>query len=179
MVKSESRDANAGSQPDDAAALGKLALSVLAEVKSRNLTIATAESCTGGLLASLLTDQEGFGRCFDRALVTYTDEAKSELLDIDPIDLARYGAVSSEIAEAMAMGALAKSHADIGVSITGFAGPGGPNDEVGLVHLACAVRKGGLTQRECHFGPLGRDRVRFLAASRGLEMIGEAARQIQ
>jgi nicotinamide-nucleotide amidase len=160
--------------PDEAAALSTQATRVLEKVRQHGLTLATAESCTGGLLASLLTDQDGFGRCFDRGFVTYTDEAKSELLGIDLVAIKRHGAVSAKIGAAMAQGALERSQAGIALAVTGFAGPGGPNDEVGLVHLACAGRDGPLVCRECHFGELGRERIRNLTVQRALEMI-EAA----
>lgn len=169
--------ADDGHLPDQAAALGEQALRVLERARRREFTIATAESCTGGLLASLLTDQEGFGRCFDRGFVTYTDESKCDLLGIEKIEIERHGVVSPEIGEAMARGALARSQADIALSITGFAGPGGPVDEPGLVHLACAIRGGPIAHRTCRFGPLGRERVRNLAVQRALEMIEEALEQ--
>ena len=171
MARSSADD---GHLPDEAAALGEHAVRVLAKADRCGVAIATAESCTGGLLASLLTDQDGFGRCFDRGFVTYTDEAKSDLLGIEAIEIARHGAVSAEIAAAMARGALARSQAGLAVAITGFAGPAGPGDEAGLVHLACLPRGGPLIGRECHFGPLGRERVRNLAVARALEMIEEA-----
>jgi nicotinamide-nucleotide amidase len=163
--------------PDEAAALGEQALRVLAKVRRRGLTLATAESCTGGLLASLLTDQDGFGRCFDRGFVTYTDEAKADLLGIELVEIKRHGAVSAEIGAAMARGALDRSEAGIALAITGFAGPAGPNDEIGLVHLACAARGGRLVSRACRFGDLPRERVRNLAVQRALEMIEEAAEE--
>lgn len=163
-----------GHLPDDAAALAGQAVAVLAQAEAMGFTLATAESCTGGLLASLLTDQDGLGHCFDRGFVTYTDAAKSDLLGIDRVAIRRHGAVSAEIAVAMAQGALARSEADVALAITGFAGPSGPADEPGLVYLACAVRDGRIAQRECHFGPLGRERVRNLAVQRALEMIESA-----
>ena len=163
-----------GHLPDEAAALSEHAMRVLAKADRRGMTLATAESCTGGLLASLLTDQDGLGRCFDRGFVVYTDAAKSDLLGIDRIEIARHGAVSAEVAAAMARGALARSEADIALAITGFAGPAGPRDEAGLVHITCALRNGPPTGRECHFGPLGRERVRHLAIQRALEMIEQA-----
>ncbi|MDE2404504.1 MAG: CinA family protein [Sphingomonadales bacterium] len=137
------------------------------------MSVTTAESCTGGLIASLLTDIDGLGACFDRGFVTYTERAKSDLLGIEPIELRRHGAVSAETARAMAAGALDRSHADIAIAVTGFAGPAGPKDEEGLVHLACARREGPAILRECHFGPLGRDRVRQLAARGALEILEE------
>jgi nicotinamide-nucleotide amidase len=164
-----------GHLPDEAAALAELALRVLGKVRDRRLTVATAESCTGGLLASLLTDQDGFGRCFDRGFVTYTDAAKADLLGIEPGEIARHGAVSPEIGSAMARGALEHSQADIALAVTGFAGPAGPNDEVGLVYLACASRDRPMVTRACRFGHLPRERVRNLAVQRALEMIEEAA----
>jgi nicotinamide-nucleotide amidase len=163
-----------GHLPDEAGALAGQAIRVLEAARRHGLMLATAESCTGGLLASLLTDQPGLGHCFERGFVTYSDEAKCEVLGIEAGEIARHGAVSAEIAAAMAKGALARSHADIALSITGFAGPGGPGDEAGLVHLACAGRDGHLALRECHFGEAGRERVRLLAAGRALDMIGEA-----
>lgn len=108
----------------------------------RELAIVTAESCTGGLLASLLTDVEGASRAFERGSMVYTDEARCALLAIDPGVVKGCGAVSAETAVAMARGALARSHGDTAVSITGFAGPGGPDDEPGLVHFACLSRGG-------------------------------------
>lgn len=162
-----------GHLPDEAAALAEQALRVLGELKRRGLTLSTAESCTGGLLASLLTDQDGFGRCFDRGFVTYTDAAKSEMLGIERVAITRHGAVSAEIAAAMAEGALERSEADLALAVTGFAGPAGPTDEVGLVHLACARREGRLVERACHFGSLRRERIRNLAVARALEMIAE------
>lgn len=116
-----------GHLPDEAAKLTKHAVRVLGKLRQHKISVATAESCTGGLLASLLTDQEGLGRWFDCGFVTYTDEAKSEMLDIDLVEIARQGAVSEEIAAAIAKGALGRSKADIAVAITGFAGPAGPN----------------------------------------------------
>lgn len=160
--------------PDGASALSQHAVRVLRMADKKRLSLATAESCTGGLLASLLTDHDGLGHCFDRAFVTYTDAAKSDMLAIDRVEISRYGAVSQEVARAMAKGVLGRSEADMALSITGFAGPAGPNDEVGLVHLACVTRSGRIAERECHFGPLGRECVRNLAVQRALEMIEEA-----
>lgn len=160
-----------GDLPDDADALAGRAIEVLAALKNRGMTIATAESCTGGLLASLLTDQEGLGQCFDRAFVTYTDDAKHEMLGVDPEQIRRHGAVSAPVAVAMAKGGVDRSRADLAVAITGFAGPAGEGDEEGLVHLACAWRDGGVHQREYHLGAIGREAVRARAASAALELV--------
>lgn len=162
--------------PDGAQALKDLAAGVLDAAKRHGKTITSAESCTGGLLASLLTDIEGRSGLFERGFVTYSEEAKAELLAVAPILIARHGAVSREIAIAMAQGALVNSRADIAISITGFAGPGGNRDEEGLVHLAACNRHGALIHRESHFGPRGRENVRLLAAHGALELLAEILR---
>jgi nicotinamide-nucleotide amidase len=159
--------------PDDAAKLADFAQEVLGRVAKAGLMIATAESCTGGLLASLCTDIEGLGSTFERGFVTYSEEAKAELLGIERAFIARHGVVSREVAMAMAEGALAHSRADLAVAITGFAGRAGKNDEPGLVHLAARRRGGGSCAREAHYGDVGRDRVRLLTAHAALEMIDE------
>lgn len=147
-----------------------LSARLLSALKEEEATIAVAESCTGGLLAAHLTDIEGYGRCFDRGFVTYTEDAKSDLLGIELIDLKRHGAVSPEIARQMVQGALGGSKADLAVSVTGFAGGAGPRDEEGLVHLAAKRRDGRMHLSECHFGALGRERVRSLAVRAALEL---------
>lgn len=154
----------------------KLAERVLGQACDKNLSIATAESCTGGLLASLLTDVEGASHAFERGYVVYSKQAKCELLGIAPEVVDRCNAVTREVAEAMASGALEGSHADVALGITGFAGPAGPDDEPGLVHLACATRAGRRTHRECHFGDVGRGEVRAAALRVALEMIADALR---
>lgn len=140
----------------------------------QDLTIATAESCTGGLLASLLTDVEGASHAFERGFVVYTNEAKSELLGI-PLDLIeRENAVSEPVARAMAEGALQQSRADIALSVTGFAGRGGPDDEPGLVHFGCARKGGSTLHREMHYGDVGRGPVRIECLRAALKMLEEA-----
>ncbi len=152
----------------------RAARALLEAACDKQLSIATAESCTGGLLASLLTDVEGAAHAFERGFVTYTNEAKAEQLDI-PIDLIeREGAVSEKVARAMAEGALRCSRADIALSVTGFAGRGAPGDEPGLVHFACARRDGVTAHREEHFGDVGRGPVRLACLEVGLQMLGEA-----
>lgn len=171
---SNHRDRQEGSDiPDGADVLLILAEQVLKTAKKQHLRIASAESCTGGLLSSLLTDVQGFSGLFERGFATYSEEAKAELLGIDPILIARHGAVSGEVAIAMAKGALDNSRADLAVSITGFAGPAGRRDEEGLVHMAAASRDGALIHRECHFGPRGREETRLLAARGALELLAE------
>jgi nicotinamide-nucleotide amidase len=141
------------------------------------LTIATAESCTGGMMAALLTDIEGAGHGFDRGFVTYTKEAKTEQLGIDPQVLEANDAVSRAAAEAMAQGALDRSKADLALGITGFAGPGGPGQEEGLVHIALARRGKATIHREEHFGPVGRGKVRVNSLKAMLEMLEQSLDQ--
>lgn len=154
--------------PDD---VDELAGAVLREACDRDLMLTAAESCTGGLLASLLTDIPGRSHAFERGFVTYTDEAKHEMLGV-PLELLRSdGAVSEPAARAMAEGALAHSRAHVAVSITGFA-EGGPG-EAGLVHFATA-RKGGRTRHRVErFGDIGRAALRLQALRTALVMLRE------
>ena len=140
----------------------------------KGLKVATAESCTGGMLAALLTDIEGAGHAFDRGFVTYTKEAKSELLGIDRNLLEHNDAVSETVARAMAEGALARSSADLALGVTGFAGPAGEDREEGLVHFALARRDRETVHREEHFGPIGRGPVRVESLKAILEMLEDA-----
>lgn len=156
---------------DDALARAERVLTLACQ---RDLTIATAESCTGGLLAALLTDIPNCSHAFERGFVVYSPEAKSELLGIAPDRIARCGVVSKPIAEDMALGALKASHADVALSVTGFAGPGEPDDEEGLVHLACARRGSAIDHREEHFGPIGRAGIRRATIDVALKMIERA-----
>ncbi len=143
---------------------------LLSKAREREIVLATAESCTGGMLASLMTDVQGVAHAFDRGFVTYTNEAKNEMLGV-PLDLIeRVGAVSQEVAVAMAEGALEQSRANIALSVTGFADKG---DEPGLVHFGCA-RKGRTTaHREEHFGPVGRGATRVECMRVAVEMMTE------
>ncbi len=129
----------------------------------KQLTVATAESCTGGLLASLLTDIEGCGHGFDRGFVTYSAEAKQELLGLPPELVRQNQAVNANVARAMAEGALARCNADMALSVTGFAGPSGKEHEEGLVFMACAQRGRATVVEERHFGAIGRGPVRIAA----------------
>ena len=143
----------------------------------RELTVATAESCTGGMLAALLTDIEGAGHGFERGFVTYTKDAKTELLGIEPSLLEQNDAVSEVVARAMAEGALKRSKADIALGVTGFAGPAGPDREEGLVHFALARRDGRTVHREEHFGALGRGGVRVKSLKTLLDMLEQCLEQ--
>ena len=141
------------------------------------LTITTAESCTGGMLAALLTDIEGAGRGFDRGFVTYTKDSKTALLGIERDLLDRNDAVSEVVARAMAEGALARSEADVALGVTGFAGPAGDGCEEGLVHFALARRGRPTVHREEHFGAIGRGAVRVKSLKAMLEMLEQSLEQ--
>ncbi|HYD99943.1 MAG TPA: CinA family protein [Alphaproteobacteria bacterium] len=162
------------------AALAEPAARVLEDCRARGLTVATAESCTGGLVAASLTEIAGSSDVFDRGFATYSNAAKQDMLGVPAALLARHGAVSAEVAAAMAAGALAQSRADLAVAITGIAGPGGGTAEkpVGLVHFAAAVR-GGTVRTEKHVFAGNRAAVRVQAAERALHMLLEAAVQAQ
>jgi len=140
----------------------------------KELTVATAESCTGGMFAALLTDIEGAGHGFERGFVTYSKESKSELLGIERSLLDLNDAVSEIVARAMAEGALKRSQADIALGVTGFAGPAGEGNEEGLVHFALARRKVRTVHREEHFGPKGRGAIRVRSLKVLLEMLETA-----
>lgn len=143
---------------------------LLQKACERNLTIATAESCTGGMLASLLTDVQGVAHAFERGFVTYTNEAKNEMLGV-PLELIEEkGAVSREVAVAMAEGAVERSRANIALSVTGFADKG---DEPGLVHFGCARPGRATAHREEHFGPGGRGATRVKCMKVAVEMMTE------
>ena len=146
--------------------------------KRNNLTIATAESCTGGLLSAALTEIPGSSDVFDRGFVTYTNDAKRAMLNVPADVLEQFGAVSRETAEAMATGALAHSPADLAVSITGIAGPGGgrPDKPVGLVHFAAALRAGRLVHEAQRYGDIGRANVRRQSVLQALDMLNRLAR---
>ena len=155
-----------------------LSRSLLDLCRMRKLTVATAESCTGGLVAGALTEIPGSSDVIDRAFVTYSNEAKRVMLGVKAMTLAAFGAVSKETATAMAVGALERAGVDLAVAITGIAGPGGatPGKPVGLVHFAVAARDGRILNRECRFGAIGRIAVRQRAVVEALRMLIELAR---
>ena len=146
--------------------------------KSKKLMVTTAESCTGGLVAGALTDIAGSSAVVDRGFVTYTNAAKHQMLGVPNATIERHGAVSRETAEAMVRGALGHANADLAVSITGIAGPGGGTADkpVGLVHFAAASRAGNLMHRERRFGDIGRGAVRRLSVLEALAMLTELAK---
>jgi len=153
-------------------AVDALAQRVLREACDAELRLATAESCTGGLLASLLTDIPGMSHAFECGFVVYTHEAKREILGVSAEILDGDGAVSEACARAMAEGALAHSHADLAAAITGFT-DGGPGQPGGLVHFACARRGQPTTHRKLELGDVGRARVRIAALEIALSMLAD------
>jgi nicotinamide-nucleotide amidase len=158
------------------ASIDDLAQRTAREAHERRLRLATAESCTGGLLASLLTDLPGLSHVFDRGFVTYAEEAKTDLLGVPAEVLREHTAVSTRTAQLMAEGALVRSDADIAVAITGYCeeDPAQPGSEAGLVHFACARRGKPLLQVEAHFGDIGRAGVRHACLESALRLILQA-----
>jgi len=159
------------------ATLIEQATALLELCRRKKLRIATAESCTGGLIAATLTEIPGSSDVVDRGFVTYSNEAKQAMLGVPAVTLSQFGAVSRETAAAMATGALANAPAELAVSVTGIAGPGGgsPGKPVGLVHFAAAARRGGLIQRERRYGDIGRSEVRNASVVEALDMLRELA----
>lgn len=144
--------------------------------RDRGIVLTTAESCTGGLLAALLTEIAGSSAVLDRGLVIYSNAAKHELLGVPETTIAEHGAVSAATALAMASGALSHSRADLAVAITGIAGPGGgsPLKPVGLVHFGLARRDGPVQTTEKRYGAIGRRNVRLSALADALGLIENA-----
>jgi nicotinamide-nucleotide amidase len=159
----------------DLAPLVPLAAEVVSEGTRRKLTLATAESCTGGLVAAALTEIAGSSAVVERAFVTYSNRAKTEMLGVAPALLEAKGAVSKEVAIAMAEGALAHAPADVAVAITGVAGPSGGSASrpVGLVHLAAARRGGPTRHVERRFPNDGRSAIRLAATKEALRLLRE------
>ncbi|MBB5041776.1 CinA family protein [Shinella fusca] len=154
------------------------ARAIVEDFSARGLTVATAESCTAGLIAGALTEIAGSSAVFDRGFVTYSNEAKQQMIGVSAETLKAHGAVSRPTALEMAEGALRQSGAAVTVAVTGIAGPGGgsPEKPVGLVHLA-AARKGRETlHREMRYGDIGRSAVRLATVRTALEMLAEIGR---
>jgi nicotinamide-nucleotide amidase len=150
-----------------------LAMEVLAKARAAGLKIATAESCTGGLVAAALTEIPGSSYVVDRGFVVYTNEAKVALLDVTPELLAKHGAVSAEVALAMAKGALRRAPVQVTVAVTGIAGPSGgtATKPVGLVHIAAARAGRETLNQECRFGDVGRSQVRTQSVNAALNLL--------
>ena len=152
-----------------------LAAEVLQSARRAGLMLVTAESCTGGLVAGALTAIAGSSDVVDRGFVTYSNAAKSQMLGAPSALIAEHGAVSAQVAAAMAVGALSASGADLAVSVTGIAGPGGgsPQKPVGLVYFAAARAGGPILARQRLFGDIGREAVRLMSVRAALELMLE------
>jgi nicotinamide-nucleotide amidase len=155
------------------------ATELIARYREAALMAATAESCTGGLIAGLLTEIPGSSNMLERGFVVYSNAAKQELLGVSAETLTRHGAVSEQTAVAMAEGALRASRAEVAVSVTGIAGPDGGNaaKPVGLVHFACARRGKPTAAREVRFGAIGRGEVRLASVKVALDLLEAALSQ--
>ena len=153
------------------------ATALLDELRKRGLKLATAESCTGGLIAALFTEIAGSSDVIERGFITYSNAAKTELIGVPDTLIVQHGAVSEAVARAMAQGALAYSHADVSVAVTGVAGPGGGSaaKPVGLVHIAAARKGGDVWHQECRFGDIGRGPIRIASVEIALQLISRAA----
>ncbi len=161
--------------PDEPAiAAAKVLLDICTKKK---LTLATAESCTGGLVAAILSEIPGSSAVLDRGFVTYSNEAKQQMLGVTPATIDVYGAVSRECAEEMAKGALAHASVDLAVSITGIAGPTGavPGKPIGLVFFCAASRSGRVIAHDRKYGDIGRANVRHESVLQALAMLRELA----
>jgi len=147
---------------------------LLDRLRARKMMLVTAESCTGGLIAGLFTEFAGSSDVVERGYVTYSNAAKTSCLGVGEDLLAKCGAVSAEVARAMAQGALANSHADLAVSVTGIAGPGGGSAEkpIGLVHFGAALKSGSVLHLEKRFGDIGRSEIRLASVRAALKLIG-------
>jgi len=153
------------------------AIALLDLCKQKKLTVATAESCTGGLVAAALSEISGSSAVLDRGFVTYSNEAKQQMLGVTPATIDVYGAVSAECAAEMANGALAHAQVDLAVSITGIAGPTGatPGKPIGLVYFCAASRSGRVIAHDRKFGDIGRSKVRHASVMQALAMLHELA----
>lgn len=153
------------------------AIALLDLCKKKELTLATAESCTGGLVAAALSEIPGSSAVLDRGFVTYSNEAKQQMLGVTPATIDVYGAVSTECADEMAKGALAHAQVDLAVSITGIAGPTGatPGKPIGLVYFCAASRSGRVIAHDRKFGDIGRAKVRHASVMQALAMLHELA----
>lgn len=153
-----------------------LATAVLAVARAKGLTIATAESCTGGLVAGALTEIAGSSDVVDRGFVTYSNAAKTAVLGVEPALIEAHGAVSEPVARAMAVGAVRVSGTSLAVAVTGVAGPGGGSAEkpVGLVHFAVAIAGQETIHAERRFGDIGRSQVRADSVRQALTMLKTA-----
>jgi nicotinamide-nucleotide amidase len=150
-----------------------IVVEVIKLLRTKGWKLATAESCTGGMVAAAITDVAGSSDVFDRGFITYSNLSKAEMLGVVPALIATHGAVSPQVARAMSEGALLYSKAQISVAITGVAGPGGGSTEkpVGLVHFSVAANGLPTAHSEIKFGDIGRSQVRAKARDSALQMV--------
>jgi len=148
---------------------------LLQSLRAKGWKVSTAESCTGGLVAALLTSIAGSSDVFERGFVTYSNEAKTELLGVSPDILRLHGAVSAEVARAMAEGAVHHSPAERAISVTGIAGPGGETagKPVGLVFIGCAGKTIPTQTSRFEFGPIGRQNIRLAAVTEAIQLLAQ------
>ncbi|PCJ86010.1 MAG: damage-inducible protein CinA [Hyphomicrobiales bacterium] len=160
--------------------LANLARATLDACNKAGFKMATAESCTGGMIAAALTDLAGSSSVFVAGFVTYSNTAKSQMIDVAKELIDFKGAVSEDVAVEMALGALANSEADVAVSVTGVAGPGGGSAEkpVGTVHMCCALSTGELAHIKQNYGDLKRAEIRQLTAQDALKMVISAVESV-
>ena len=146
---------------------------IIAKLRAAHLKVATAESCTGGLVAGAITSIAGSSDVFDQGFVTYANSAKTAMVGVDAKLIREHGAVSAEVAHAMAEGGLKAAAADVAVAITGVAGPTGGTAEkpVGLVHFAAAKRGGATTNEARRFGDIGRHQIRIASVEVALNLL--------
>ena len=151
----------------------RLAEVVIADARQTKLRIVTAESCTGGMIATLLTEIPGSSAVFDRGLIVYTNRAKQDLLGVPGDLIADMGEVSEAVARMMAEGAVENSNAQLAVAVTGIAGPGGgtPRKPIGLVHIAAAREGRSILHEEQRFGDIGRTEVRLKTCEAALNLL--------
>ena len=151
----------------------RLAEVVIADARQAKLRICTAESCTGGMIATLLTEVPGSSAVFDRGLVVYTNRAKQDLLGVPGDLIADMGEVSEAVARMMAEGAVENSNAQLAIAVTGIAGPGGGSARkpIGLVHIAAAREGRSILHEEQHFGDIGRTEVRLKTCEAALQLL--------
>lgn len=159
--------------PDDIEAAARRLVKAATDA---GLWVSTAESCTGGLVGAAITSAPGSSAVYDRGFITYSNAAKTVLLGVDEALLEAHGAVSEPVARAMAAGARERAGSDIGLGVTGVAGPGGGSEAkpVGLVHFGLAHPDGSTDHREMRYGDLGRDAIRLEAVKTAMELIASA-----
>jgi nicotinamide-nucleotide amidase len=159
--------------------ISEAAKALLQTCHDKKLTVATAESCTGGLVAAAISEISGSSLVLDRGFVTYSNMAKQQMIGVTPATIEFYGAVSKECAEEMAKGALAHASVSLAVSITGIAGPTGavPGKPIGLVYFCAASRSGRVIARDCRYGDIGRSEVRRKSVLQALSMLRELAKK--